>query len=342
MFKGKKLTAIIVVLAMMLVLVGCNTANEAPEGNNNEEQSSAGNKSGDPEILAIASSSMGGNFFVLGGAVATVLNKQGGFKTSVQVTGGGRDNMLLTDSGDVSIGFGNHTEAYKLYNEEGKTNLRTVAGLWAAADIFITFEDSPYENVTDLEQARVHICEPGSDHNNCARQVFDLLDINPKALIEIPKGEAPNLMGDGMVDAFACNANVIPKWATLADLETIKPIKALDLGEENIDKLMGTYPYLSVIEIPEGAYSGQKKTVHTVGAYNSLFVNKDLSDEAVYKITETLFENRDSLVETLAVMENAMVGYESILNSIIPLHPGAVKFYQDQGIDIPESLLPPQ
>jgi hypothetical protein len=25
-----------------------------------------------------------------------------------------------------------------------------------------------------------------------------------------------------------------------------------------------------------------------------------------------------------------------------PLHPGAVKFYRDQGIDVPDSLVPPE
>jgi hypothetical protein len=62
--------------------------------------------------------------------------------------------------------------------------------------------------------------------------------------------------------------------------------------------------------------------------------HKDLPDDVVYNLTKTLWENQASLAQA-----NAKANYMDPKNPVkaitIPLHPGAVKYYKEQGINLP-------
>ena len=76
------------------------------------------------------------------------------------------------------------------------------------------------------------------------------------------------------------------------------------------------------------------------GCYPVLFRHADIPDEAVYKITRTIFENLAALHEIHkatreVTLDNALTGLGA------PLHPGAARYYREQGIEIPARLVPP-
>jgi TRAP transporter TAXI family solute receptor len=76
----------------------------------------------------------------------------------------------------------------------------------------------------------------------------------------------------------------------------------------------------------------------TIAQPNFLATNADVSEENVYMITKTIFENLPFLqaihpaTKELAI-ENAIAGLP------VPLHPGAVRYYQEIGVEIPERLI---
>jgi len=67
----------------------------------------------------------------------------------------------------------------------------------------------------------------------------------------------------------------------------------------------------------------------------------DVPDDVIYTVLKTIFDNlgefrgAHSRVADLS-LEKALEGMS------IPLHPGAVKFYQEKGLKIPADLLPPK
>ena len=68
-----------------------------------------------------------------------------------------------------------------------------------------------------------------------------------------------------------------------------------------------------------------------------LAVGADLSEDTVYQMTKILFENVDQL---RAVHQKAQaISLETALDGMsIPLHPGAIKYYEEKGLTIPENL----
>jgi len=75
----------------------------------------------------------------------------------------------------------------------------------------------------------------------------------------------------------------------------------------------------------------------TVAVKSTLVVHKDLPDEAVYEITKILYENIEELAKAHQVAKQIDINH-AFDGLMIPLHPGAVKYYEEHGITVPEDL----
>lgn len=61
-----------------------------------------------------------------------------------------------------------------------------------------------------------------------------------------------------------------------------------------------------------------------------MLVRSDFSDEQVYKLTKAFFENIDALKEAHNAAKDIDVK-EAGKNLVVPLHPGAEKYYKEVG-----------
>jgi hypothetical protein len=99
-------------------------------------------------------------------------------------------------------------------------------------------------------------------------------------------------------------------------------------------------PYLTRGAIRAGVYHRQDYIIPTVQMWNAAIVHKDMPEDFVYEMVKTVFANRDFLAtvhptgnETLPV---------NIFYIRTPLHPGAVRFYREQGIRLTDEQMPPE
>ena len=90
--------------------------------------------------------------------------------------------------------------------------------------------------------------------------------------------------------------------------------------------------------IPVETYPGQKKDINTIAQPNFLGVRADVDEDAVYQITKTIYENLPFL-NAIHGATKAMAIEKAIAGLPMPLHPGAAKYYQEVGIEIPARLL---
>jgi hypothetical protein len=67
-------------------------------------------------------------------------------------------------------------------------------------------------------------------------------------------------------------------------------------------------------------------------------VHKSLPDDFVYEVCKKYFENPDILIAAHPSAREARL--DGVLISPLPLHPGAIKYYEEKGLKIPESLIP--
>jgi len=90
--------------------------------------------------------------------------------------------------------------------------------------------------------------------------------------------------------------------------------------------------------IPAGTYPGQEADVQTIAQPNFLATSADLPEEHVYLLTKTIYENL-AFLQAIHPATKAMALESAIAGLPLPLHPGAARYYQEVGIDIPERLI---
>ena len=91
------------------------------------------------------------------------------------------------------------------------------------------------------------------------------------------------------------------------------------------------YPFFSSMVITGGSYQGVDEDVQTVGTLNTLICRTDLDETFVYNFVKTIMESTDTLSSVYPLcgnfnLENTLEG------AVIPIHPGAEKYYKEAGI----------
>ncbi len=102
-----------------------------------------------------------------------------------------------------------------------------------------------------------------------------------------------------------------------------------------IQQLIDAYPYYGKISIPKGTYNPLHQKIETFGLFTTLITSKDVKEEIVYLMTKTVMEHLSflkSLDTSLSYLAAQSMSREGIA---VPLHKGALKYYEEIG------LLPP-
>ena len=112
----------------------------------------------------------------------------------------------------------------------------------------------------------------------------------------------------------------------------------LNWTEESLNKLNNRYPLWDWYDFPAGTYPNQNEAVRTVASPNVLVTREDIPEEVVYRITKVIWENLATLQEIHGAT-NDMRPEIAIDGLGAPLHAGALRYYREVGLKIPDRLL---
>lgn len=115
-------------------------------------------------------------------------------------------------------------------------------------------------------------------------------------------------------------------------------VSVLDFTDEQLKQADGGMDLWTRYVIPAGTYPGQVKDINTIAQPNILSVNADVDEDAVYQITKTIYENLPFL-NAIHSATKVMAVEKAIEGLPMPLHPGALKYYQEVGLNIPARLI---
>jgi TRAP transporter TAXI family solute receptor len=204
-------------------------------------------------------------------------------------------------------------------------------------------KDADIKTLADMKGKRVYVGDIGSGTEQDVKNLFGAFDMSIddlKAPVRGSAGSAVGLLRDGQIDAMfytvGLGASAITEAAQTA------PIELVSIAPEKIEELNAKYPFYTRIDIPEGTYP-KMGSASAVTLKAMLVTSSDLSEDAVYQFMNTVFnEKKDAFYNDIAnpnlkkyfTLDSALEGMS------IPLHPGAVKFFKEQNIDVKDSLLP--
>lgn len=229
---------------------------------------------------------------------------------------------------------------------EASKNIGGVLG-WLAVTVHpIVWADSGIEKWPDVKGKRIFLGPPsGGAAVNSINLIRAVTGYEPDVdyeAIKMPWSSGTQAMLDGKIDVFFRPSGI--GAASIEQLGQKKQFRILDATSGNAE---GFAKYIEPshrfqIEIPPGSYTSQidnDKPVVTTGGTFNLAVSASLSEELVYGMTKTIWENLDEIKQT-AVTLQSIDPERPFLGANVRLHPGAARYYQEAGVEIPEQLQP--
>ncbi len=301
---------------------------------------SAGSVSAD-ERLSFATGGTSGTYYPIGSAMASVITKNlTGVEVTAEATGASIANMKMMRSGDVDMMMGASNSTYGGYAGEppfdaasAVTTIRGVMSLYPEIFQFVVLKSSGIKSIEDLKGKKVAVGAPGSGTERTAKMILEAhgvtyADISPQFL---NFSEAITSLKDRIVDCAIIGAGV-PTSAVM-DASTLLDVDLLGLSEDKVPALLKDRPYLAVYTIPSGTYTTVKEDVKAAGSPALWSVRHDLDDELVYNMLKVVFEHLETVAESHAQAKSMTL--DSALTAMsVPLHPGAARFYREQGLDV--------
>ena len=105
----------------------------------------------------------------------------------------------------------------------------------------------------------------------------------------------------------------------------------------NVNTILEAQPYWTSGVIPGGVYKGHDEDIPCITYWNMIVGNSSLSEDLVYNLCKATYETVDELAQ---VDQNATgISYDNLYTMTVPLHPGALRYYTEQGVEIPDSLI---
>lgn len=307
-----------------------------------------------PYILATATT--GGTYYPVGVALATItksqLHRSEGISLSAISSAGSMENIKLMRDNQAQFAMLQGVFAAWGWNGDGPIRrpqpwLRSVGALWQNAEHFVLLKElAPNGSIMDLntlDGQRFVLGARNSGAERTGAYILDSLGIDYKARFDLAYmgyGATANAIQDGTIVGMNIPGGVPVTGITRAFATVGDELALLEFSDEELARVNARYPLWSRYVIPAGTYPNQPRDVHSIAHPNTLAVRADVPEEAVYKITAAIFDNLAALHEIHSATRE--VTLDRALRGLgAPLHPGAIRYYREQGLEIPAELIPP-
>ncbi|MBK1670784.1 C4-dicarboxylate ABC transporter substrate-binding protein [Rhodovibrio sodomensis] len=305
----------------------------------------------------LSTASTGGTYYPVGVALSTLikvkLQPSDGINMSAINSAGSGENVRLIREQEAQFAILQGLFGYYAWNGLGpvesagkQTHLRAITMLWPNVEHFVVASEhaktGTIQDVLEMQGMSMAMGRRNSGTIGSNRTLLANLGVDMDEAYDLvyvgygPSGEA---LQNGQVAGISTPAGdpvgaITQTFATMGDGATL--LAFTDAQAEQADGGMGLW---TRYVIPGGTYPGVESDVRTIAQPNFLATHRDLPEEDVYKITKTIYENL-AFLQNIHPATDAMALENAIAGLPAPLHPGALRYYEEQGIDVPDRLKP--
>lgn len=297
------------------------------------------------KYISIATGGTGGVYYPYGGGLAEIWTRHvKGIQAVAEVTGASVENIRLLDKGESLVGEAMNDAVYQAYFAEGRfkgkpQKILALFQMYPHHYHIVALKGSGIKAVYDLKGKRVSVGAPGSGTEFKTNLVFKALGISYDQfkVQRLSFTETANALKDGTIDVGIWD--VAAPTSSIMDLATTRDIVILPFSDPDMEKIVKAYPFYSSFVLPPGIYKGQDYAVKNPSVWNTVIGNAGMPKDLVYKLVKAVFQNRDYL-EKIHPFAKYTTPENAIKASPIPLHPGAIQYYRELGLAVPDRLVP--
>jgi len=297
------------------------------------------------KLLAVGSTQTSSSHYAYFVAFAKVINtKVPEVGLSVVETGATVDNLNRMRKGELDMGMLTMHTNYEIYHGLGAWQGKPFTDqyvLWVyalAPSNYIVRRDSGVKTVYDLDGKSFNPGMRGSASEKTTEACLGALGIKPKYYRGGTDDTLSSIKDNRIVGYVKSGAGFIIDASSM-DLATFVPIRILGFSDQDIAKVQAQYPHFGSISVPQGMFK-DSPAYKTFVLVNGVIAKKDLSADLAYKMVKAVCENMEDQVAAFPSLKGMSLAQLTMEHTSIPLHPGAVKYYQEIGMKIPANLIP--
>ena len=308
------------------------------------------------QTLKMATIAPGSSAYLTMTTMATMINQaQDDIEIKVDATGAATKHMIELAQGKIDICM-NSPVIYSLMKAQKAMykNLENAPELAKNLNLLFWFPYGQYHVVTyanagiktlkDIRGKKVFLGPPGGGAWNAAREwVKATTGLEPNKDFDNVKGSwssAFQSFQDRQFDVYI--AGGIAPFPQVKQLALTSKLHLLGLTKAELESNQAAIkatskPGREVGIISAGTYGDgvdNKGDVYTLGSVVGVSVNTSMDPDTAYKLTKLFWEETKKNTGTHPWLKNLSKEY-AVQNGGMKLHPGAAKYYKEQGVAIP-------
>lgn len=268
-------------------------------------------------------------------AVAKVMKEKAGVNMLVQPTAGDQVIIPMVGRGEVEIGIANIPELDGYWEGGKNPNLRLIGTVHALRTAFWVRKDAPMQTIADLKGKKVTLGYSAMRTiDNLSRAILATgglteKDVTPVLVPNVVRSADDFMSGASDMFFFAFGGPKVRE----ADA-SVGGIRVLEINEKGMEaaRKISRYGYLSDAA-PGPIFTGVTKPMKVYTFDNMLFTHAKVPDDFIYKLIDTLENNKADLVSVQPVLREFSAG-NLFKKYDVPYHPGALKYFKDKGIEV--------
>lgn len=296
-----------------------------------------------PTPVTLATGTPGGIYHPVGNAICRMFNLAEEHQALPCVavdSDGAVANIRRIESGKATFGLSQTDVAYAAFHGAGPfaaagpdPNLRMLIALYPEAFTIVTRSDTGIRDFLGLRGRRIGIGKSGAGYTFTRDVVLGFYGwtiSDAERLLELGPAEQNQALCSNKVDAIIFQAghpNGLTQEAT-----TGCSARLVRIAGPPIDRLLKAHTYYVASVVPGGMYPGNPDDVPTIGTQAVLVTSSDQPDELAYSVVKAVIENFADFRRLHPVLSNLDVKDMVPSEAVIPIHPGALRYYREAGL----------
>ena len=305
--------------------------------------------------FVLATGTTGGTFYPVGVALSTLAKAEAGadFSLAAISSAGSMENIKLLRDNQSQFALVLAIFAAWAYNGEGpiknpQSDLRSISGMWPNVEHFVLKTDlvrsGTLSDLSSLNGQRFVLGARNSGAEHTGIYILNALGIDYQkkfTLGYMTYGASASALLDGNIVGMNIPAGPPVTAITQAFAQMRSDMTVLGFDSSQIAAINKHFPLWQAHELPPETYPYQDQSIMTAASPNLLIVRADVSEKIVYDLTRMLWENLPTLQQIHSATRSMRLE-EALQGITVPLHPGALRYYRERAIQIPDNLILPK
>ena len=352
----KKISALFLAMLMAMSLMACDQKlEEAPDDSDDAqtEESASGEGLNGPVNLTLAAQEVGTGAYSVAAAIQSAMMKGLPEGSTIDLTtnspgGVGAPVLIQNEECDLIVSNAGPSQwSYTMTPDEydfgGCTDITTLGGGLGHTFTIVMFtqkfvDETGYtsleEVIADRYPIKLITKKNGSLGELTAERVIEACGSSVEDFLSFATWEktGTDAIKSGLQDDLYDMTidHIDAGQATTTEICLTHDMYFVQLGDEALAN-MQTMGYAPIV-MEAGTWNGQDTDINSMGSQQNVLVPASMDEELAYALTKAMCENKDEMAQAVASLgyfDPQTAGSAEMCGA--PLHPGAIRYYEENG-----------